>query len=48
MKKQEKQSYCRIKVYLSKSEIRMLNKQAKGRGLSVAAYLRALIRGEEG
>lgn len=34
----------RVKVYLSKLELRMLRKQARDHGLSVSSYLRKLVQ----
>lgn len=33
-----------VKVYLSKEDVEMLKRKARGRGLSVPAYIRMLIR----
>jgi len=44
----KKQIYHRVRVYLSKDEVKMTRRQAEDLGLSVPAYLRMLIREEGG
>ena len=42
--KRGREKYVRIKVRMSKSEIAMVNRQAKKRGLPANDYVRSLIR----
>ena len=39
-----KREWVRIRIPLSEAEKKMVKRQAKGRGLSVNAYIRSLIR----
>ena len=42
--KSKKQSYLRVKIYLSEAEVKMVKRQARDCGLSIPDYLRWLVR----
>lgn len=43
VKERGKKKWVRIQIYLSETEKKMVERQARDRGLSVNAYIRSLI-----